>query len=150
VPRRLSLALIALVMIAFAAWITLEGSALAAPTQQWWWTEGAAEQSLEVSYKLPDNAALMQAGEDIVEATAMGDPYALEDAQSAAAAARRGFTVDYATCQGKGTVWHSEFRTFRCKLDVSSDSDAKTVFVTVHVVGKTTYRINNSGKVWNR
>jgi hypothetical protein len=36
------------------------------------------------------------------------------------------------------------------ELDMSSAEDFKTVFVTVHVVGRTSYRINNSAKVWNR
>ena len=115
-----------------------------------WWSEQTAERNLEVSYREDDGAALMTAGEAIAEATAIGDPYALEQAQRQAEDARRGFTVDFATCQGRGPSWQDMYRTFRCKIDVSSASDVKTVFVILHVVGKYSYRVNDSAKVWNR
>jgi hypothetical protein len=128
---------------------------LASPSQAsgaryWFWPEGWAERTLELSYRQPDNVALREAGEELRTATIIGDPYAIAEAQDKAAAARRGFTVDFATCQGRGPSWRSMFRTFRCKLSMSSASNVKTVFVTVNVVGRTSYRINKSGKVWNR
>jgi hypothetical protein len=103
-----------------------------------------------MSYRQPDNAALMEIGEDLRTASLIGDPAMIREAQRRAEEARRGYTVDFATCQGRGQVWKSFFRTFRCKLDMSSASDLKIVFVTVHVVGKWTYRVNRSPKVWNR
>jgi hypothetical protein len=33
---------------------------------------------------------------------------------------------------------------------MSSESNVRTAFVTVHVVGDSAYRIDNARKIWNR
>jgi hypothetical protein len=141
-----------------AACIAIAVSVLVVPARaesassvRYYWTGGRAERILEGSYHQPDQVALMEAGRAIIEAPAIGSPTALRRAQAQAAAARRGFTVDFASCLARGTPWHTVYyRNFRCKLNMSSTYDVQTIFLTVHVVGRSTYRINNSRKIWNR
>jgi hypothetical protein len=93
---------------------------------------------LEVSYQRDDQVALSGAAEALGDAMIAGDPAAIREAEQQIQGAR--LTVDFATCQGRGRAWRGMFRTFRCKLDMSSEFNVKTVFATLHVVGSTSTR----------
>jgi hypothetical protein len=129
-----------LVALGAAAFVALAVAVLAVAPQAksaalgtWYWSEGRAEQTLEVSYHQPDIAALADARSDYADAVMIGDPSLIRDAERRIDAANRGFAVDFANCQGRGRAWRSMFQTFRCKLDMSSAENFKTVFVTVRI-----------------
>jgi hypothetical protein len=116
-------------------------TAAASSTSHWWWTSNIAESRLEATFHMPDKEALVLAKSDLAEAEAVGLPDAIRTAQREVGAAKRGFSVDVATCVGNGAVWNQDYyRQFRCKLEMSSDAgNDRTLFRTLHVTGKTTY-----------
>lgn len=107
----------------------------------YFWTSGRAETSLESTFHMPDKAALYTARTDLVEASAIGDPTAIRAAEQEIAAAKSGYSVDVASCLGRGQLLnHVYYRQFRCKLSLSSDAgNFKTLFRTLHVTGRSTY-----------
>jgi hypothetical protein len=134
--RRHSRHAAALVTLVVLAW-----PAAASALVGYFWTEGRAEAVLESTFHLPDQAALTIARQDLLEANEIGDPARIREALQEVAAAKRGYSADYASCVGRGQVRsHEYYRQFRCKLSLSSDAgNLKTLFRTLHVTGKSTY-----------
>jgi hypothetical protein len=118
-------------------------SAAAASVARWWWPAPYAERVLEAKFRMPDKVALLDAEHELGDAMILGDPQRIDEAQDDVDVAKRGFTVDLASCVGKGPADKADrYRHFSCKLSMSSDAgNFKTIFRVVHVKGRTAFTV---------
>lgn len=123
------------------------GAQAAVESPGWVWTEAKAEAELEATYRRPDGAWMHEATAELGTATAIGDPVLIESAQRALEAAKRGFSVDFATCVGRGAPTRyrglTYYAYFRCKLEMTDDQNDLTVFRRVSVTGRSSYRTSS-------